>query len=145
MIALRIGPDLRMVVVGSPAYLAHHGIPVEPQDLTHHRCCNIRLPTSGGLSAWEFERDGRSVNVHVDGPFVLNDMHLLIEAALHGAGLAIVMEDMVAPFIADGRLVQVLEDWSPPFSGYHLYYPNRRHPSPAFSALLEELRANSHL
>ena len=143
MIALRIGPDLRMVVVGCPAYLADHGIPVEPQDLTHHRCCNIRLPTSGGLYAWEFERDGRSVNVHVDGPFVLNDMHLLIDAALHGAGLAIVMEDMVAPFIADGRLVQVLEDWSPPFSGYHLYYPNRRHPSPAFAALLEELRANS--
>ena len=114
MIALRIGPDLRRVVVGCPAYLADHGIPVEPQDLTHHRCCNIRLPTSGGLYAWEFERDGRSVNVHVDGPFVLNDMHLLIDAALHGAGLAIVMEDMVAPFIADGRLVRVLEDWSPP-------------------------------
>src|SRR5580704_6429599 len=85
MIALRIGADLRMVVVGSPAYLADHGIPVEPQDLTHHRCCNIRLPTSGGLYTWEFERDGRRVNVHVDGPFVLNDMHLLIDAALHGA------------------------------------------------------------
>ncbi len=90
-------------------------------------------------------RDGRRVNVHVDGPFVLNDSHLLIDAALHGAGLAMVMEDMVAPFIADRRLVRVLEDWSPPFSGYHLYYPNRRHPSPAFAALLEELRANSHL
>jgi DNA-binding transcriptional LysR family regulator len=127
MIALRIGPDLRMVVVGYPAYLADHGIPVEPKDLTRHRCCNIRLPTTGGLYAWEFERDVRIVNVHVDGPFVLNDMHLLIDAALHGAGLAIVMEDMVAPFIADGRLVQVLEDWSPPLSGYHLYYPNRRH------------------
>jgi DNA-binding transcriptional LysR family regulator len=145
MIALRIGPDLRMVVVGCPAYLAEHGIPVEPQDLTHHRCCNIRLPTSGGLYAWEFERDGRSVTVHVDGPFVLNDMHLLIDAALHGAGLAFVMEDMVASFIADGRLVRVLEDWTPPFSGYHLYYPNRRHPSPAFTALLEELRVNSYL
>jgi DNA-binding transcriptional LysR family regulator len=80
--------------------------------------CNIRLPTSGGLYAWEFERDGRSVNVQVAGPFVLNDMHLLIDAALHGAGLAIVMEDMAAPFIADGRLVRVLEDWSPPFSEY---------------------------
>jgi DNA-binding transcriptional LysR family regulator len=101
------------------------------------------LPTSSRLYAWEFERDGRSVNVHVDGPFVLNDMRLLIDAALHGVGLAMVMEDMVAPFIADGRLVRVLEDWSPPFSGYHLYYPNRRHPSPAFAALLEELRANS--
>jgi DNA-binding transcriptional LysR family regulator len=145
MIALRIGPDLRRVVVGCTAYLADHGIPVEPQDLTHHRCCSIRLPASSGLYAWEFERDGRRVNVHVDGPFVLNDQHLLIDAALHGAGLAIVMEDMVAPFIADGRLVQVLEEWSPPLSGYHLYYPNRRHPSPAFAALLEELRANSHL
>src|SRR5580692_4512161 len=145
MIALRIGPDLRMVVVGCPGYLAEHGIPVEPQDLTHHRCCNIRLPTSGGLYAWEFKRNGRSVSVHVDGPFVLNDMRLLIDAALHGAGLAMVMEDMVAPFIADGRLVRVLEEWSPPLSGYHLYYPNRHHPSPAFAALLEELRANSQL
>src|SRR5271163_4978350 len=130
MIALRIGPDLRRAVVGCPAYLADHGIPLEPQDLTHHRCCNIRLPTSGGLYAWEFERDIRTVTVHVD---------------LHGAGLAIVMEDMVATLIADGSLVQVLEDWSPPFSGYHLYYPDRRHPSPAFAALLEELRANSQL
>jgi DNA-binding transcriptional LysR family regulator len=145
MIALRIGPDLRMVVVGCRAYLAEHGIPVEPRDLAHHRCCNIRLQTSGGLYAWEFERAGRRVTVHVDGPFVLNDMHLLMDAALHGAGLAMVMEDMVAPFIADGRLVQVLEDWSPPLSGYHLYYPNRRHPSPAFAALLEELQAGSHL
>ncbi|HWS69332.1 MAG TPA: LysR family transcriptional regulator [Steroidobacteraceae bacterium] len=145
MIAQRIGPDLRRVVVGCAAYLADHGIPREPQDLTHHRCCNIRLPTSSGLYAWEFERDGHRVNVHVDGPFVLNDQHLLIDAALHGAGLAIVMEDMVAPFIADGRLVQVLKDWSPPFSGYHLYYPNRRHHSPAFAAFLEELRANSDL
>ena len=103
------------------------------------------MQTSGGLYAWEFERDGRRVNVHVDGPFVMNDMHLLIDAALHGAGLAFVMEDMAAPFIADGRLVRVLEDWSPPISGYHLYYPNRRHPSPAFAALLKELRVNSYL
>jgi DNA-binding transcriptional LysR family regulator len=145
MIALRIRPDLRRVVVGCPAYLAGRGVPVEPQDLTHHRCCSIRLQTSGSLYAWELERDGRRVNVHVDGPFVLNDSHLLIDAALHGAGLAMVMEDMAAPFIADGRLVRVLEDWSPLLSGYHLHYPNRRHPSPAFAALLEELRAGSHL
>src|SRR5882724_3448802 len=98
MIALRIGPDLRRVVVGSPAYLADHGIPLEPQDLTRHRCCNIRLPTSG-IYAWKFERDGRSVKVHVDGSFILNDLDILIDAALHGAGLAIVMEDFVAPFI----------------------------------------------
>jgi len=145
MIALRIGPDLRRVVVGCPAYLAGHGAPTEPRDLTDHRCCSIRLPTSGGLYAWEFERAGRRVNVQVDSPFVLNDTRLLIDAALHGAGLAMVMEDMAAPFIADGRLVRVLEDWSPPLSGYHLYYPNRRHPSPAFAALLKELRANAHL
>ena len=112
------------------------------------RGLKLNYPEAVALIASELmegARDGRSVAVHVDGPFVLNDMHLLIDAALHGAGLAIVMEDMVAPFIADGRLVRVLEDWSPPFSGYHLYYPNRRHPSPAFTALLEELRANSHL
>ena len=140
MIAVRIGPDLRMVVVGSPAYLARHGTPREPHDLTGHRCCNIRLPTAGGLYAWEFEREGRSVNVHVDGPLVINDMHLLIAAARRGTALAMVMEDVVEPMIADGRLVRVLDDWCPPFSGYHLYYPNRRHPSPAFAALLSELR-----
>jgi DNA-binding transcriptional LysR family regulator len=142
MIALRIGPDLRMVVVGSPAYLAEHGVPLAPHDLTHHRCCNIRMPTAGGLYAWEFERDGRSVNVHVDGPFVINDMHLQIDAAAQGSALAMVMDDLVEPYLAEGRLVRVLEDWTPPFSGYHLYYPNRRHPSPAFAALLEELRSN---
>jgi DNA-binding transcriptional LysR family regulator len=109
------------------------------------RKSRFRLPTSNGLCAWEFEGDGRKVNVRADGPFVLNEQHLLIDAALHGAGLAIVTEDMVAPFIADGRRVQVLEEWSPPLSGNRLYYPNRRHPSPAFTALLEELRANSHL
>lgn len=142
MVALRIGPDLRMVVVGSPAYVARHGVPLEPQDLTRHRCCNIRLASSGALYAWEFERDGRAVNVHVDGPLVLNDSNLLLDAALNGDVLAIVMEDVARDAIAAGRLVQVLEDWSPPFAGYHIYYPNRRHPSPAFSALLDELRAS---
>ena len=145
MIAVRIGPDWRLVAAASPGYFAGRPMPRTPQDLVQHDCINHRQGRSGGLYAWEFERDGRSVNVHVDGPFVLDDMRLLVDAALHGAGLAMVMEDMVAPFIADGRLVRVLEDWSPPFSGYHLYYPNRRHPSPAFAALLEELRANSHL
>jgi DNA-binding transcriptional LysR family regulator len=114
MIALRIGPDLRMAVVGSPAYLAEHGVPQEPQDLTRHRCCNIRLVSSGALDAWEFEREGRSVNVHVDGPLVVNDMHLLLDAALQGLGLVIVMEDLAREAIAAGRLVRVLEDWSPP-------------------------------
>src|SRR5258708_10542436 len=109
MIGVRIGPDLRRVVVGCPAYLAAHGVPVEPQDLTHHRCCSIRLQTTGGLYAWEFERDGRCVNVQVDGPFVLNDSRLLVDAALHGAGLAMVMEDIVAPFIAHGLLCRRVE------------------------------------
>lgn len=142
MIAVRVGPDLRMVVVGSPAYLARHGTPREPQDLTNHRCCNIRLPSAGGLYAWEFERDGRSINVHVDGPLVVNDVHLLLAAAREGLALGMVMEDMALPMIADGRLVQVLDEWCQPFSGYHLYYPNRRHPSPAFAALLSELRVS---
>ena len=140
MIAVPIGPDLRQAVVGSPAYFATHGTPAEPHDLTQHRCANIRLPTAGGLYAWEFERGGRAINVHVDGPVTVNDVHLLISTALHGTALVMVMEDMVLPFLADGRLVRVLGDWCPPFSGYHLYYPNRRHPSSAFAALLEELR-----
>lgn len=92
------------------------------------------------LYAWEFERDGRAINVHADGPVTVNDVHLLISTALHGTALVMVMEDMVLPFLADGTLVRVLEDWCPPFPGYHLYYPNRRHPSSAFVALLEELR-----
>ena len=142
MVAVRIGPDLRMAVVGSPGYFARHGVPETPHDLTRHRCGNIRLPTAGGLYAWEFERDGRAVNVRVDGPFVVNDMDPLVEAALRGAVLAMVMEDMVAPTVADGRLVRVLDDWCPPFPGYHLYYPSRRHPSSAFTALLHELRSN---
>lgn len=140
MVAVRVGPDLRMAVVGSPGYFARHGTPETPHDLTRHRCGNIRLRTAGGLYAWEFERDGRVVNVHVDGPLVVNDMRLLVEAAVQGTVLAMVMEDMVAPMIADGRLVRALADWSPPFSGYHLYYPSRLHHSSAFAALLEELR-----
>lgn len=140
MIAVPIGPELRQAVVGSPVYFAEHGAPVEPQDLTHHRCANIRMPTTGGLYAWEFERAGRVVNVHVDGPITVNDTQLLITTALHGTALIMVMEDMVLPLIANGRLIRVLDDWCPPFSGYHLYYPNHRHPSSAFAALLKELR-----
>lgn len=140
MIAVPIGPEMRQAVVGSPAYFAKHGSPMEPQDLTRHRCANIRLPTAGGLYAWEFEREARALNVHVDGPITVNDVHLLMATALHGTALVMVMEDMVRRHLADGRLVRVLEAWCPPFSGYHLYYPNRRHPSSAFVALVEELR-----
>lgn len=141
MIAVRIGPELRMAVVGAPAYLADHGGPSDPHGLTQHRCINIRLPTAGGLYPWEFEKDGRALNVRVNGPLTLNDMHLAVDAALAGAGLAMVMEDQVETALTDGRLVRLLKDWCPPFPGYHLYYPDRRLPSTAFSALLVELRA----
>jgi DNA-binding transcriptional LysR family regulator len=140
MIAVRIGPPLRMVVVGSPAYLAAHGTPQSPHDLTRHRCANVRMPTAQSLYAWEFEKGGREVNVRVSGPVVVNDTLLLVRAAIDGVGLTMVMEDLVAPALADGRLVRVLDDWCEPFPGYHLYYPDRRHPSPAFAALLEILR-----
>lgn len=143
MIAVRIGPDLRMAVVGAPGYLDEAGVPDEPHDLTAHRCINIRLPSAGGLYAWEFEREGRPLNVRVDGPLTLNDMHLAVDAALAGAGLAMVMEDQVGAALADGRLVRVLDEWCPPFPGYHLYYPDRRHPSSAFAALLSELRSTA--
>lgn len=140
MIAVKIGPDLRMAVVGTPEYLAMAGRPQEPAELVGHRCINIRMPTAGGLYPWEFEKDGRSLNVRVNGPLVLNDMELAIDAALAGAGLALVMEDQAAAELVDGRLERVLEDWCPPFLGYHLYYPDRRHPSSAFTALLKQLR-----
>jgi DNA-binding transcriptional LysR family regulator len=143
MIAVRIGPDLRMAVVGAPSYLAGHGTPETPHGLTRHRCINIRLPTAGGLYAWEFEKDGRELNVRVDGPFVFNDTGLAVRAAVDGLGLAMVMEDIAAPAVADGQLARLLDDWCAPFPWYHLYYPDRRHPSPAFAALLRELRRRS--
>ncbi len=140
MVAVRIGPDLRMVVVGSPAYFARHTKPRTPHDLTEHACINLRLPTLGGLYAWEFEQDGREINVRVDGPLTFNDMSLVIKAALAGLGLGYVMEDQAAPLIEQGLLVPVLEEWRPPFPGYHLYYPSRRQPTPAFALLVDALR-----
>ena len=140
MVAVRIGPDLRMAVVGSPAYWAEHPHPVTPQDLNGHRCINLRLPTAGGLYAWEFGKDGRELRVRVDGPLVFNSVSLVLRAALAGFGLACVMEDHVRAHLAEGRLVRVLEDWCPPFAGYHLYYPSRRQPSAAFALLVESLR-----
>lgn len=140
MIAVRIGPDLRMAVVGAPSYLARHPAPHTPHDLTRHACINLRLPTSGGLYAWEFEQDGRALHVRVDGPLVLNDVPLILQAAAGGFGLAYVMEDRAAPWIASGRLVRVLADWCPPFAGYHLYYPSRRQMAPAFALLVAALR-----
>jgi DNA-binding transcriptional LysR family regulator len=140
MVAVKIGPELRMVVVGSPDYLARNGVPLTPHDLTRHRCFNIRLSSKGGLYVWEFEKDGRALNVRVEGPLILNDSNLIFKAAEGGHGLAFVMEDMIGPQLVSGRLVRVLEDWCPPFSGYHLYYPDRRQTTPAFRLLIEALR-----
>ncbi|MGX1321831.1 DNA-binding transcriptional LysR family regulator [Bradyrhizobium sp. USDA 377] len=141
MIAVRVSPDLRMAVVGSPAYFAARKRPRVPQDLTHHNCLNLRLPTHGGsLYAWEFEKGGRELNVRVDGQLVFNSAGLLLDGALKGLGLAYLTEGHVQPYLSSGKLVRVLSDWCPPFSGYHLYYPSRRQPSPAFSLLVEALR-----
>jgi DNA-binding transcriptional LysR family regulator len=140
MIALRIGPDMRMAVVGSPDYFAQHPKPQAPQDLTGHNCINVRLPTYGGLFPWEFEKDGREVRVRVEGQLVFNTIRPRLDSALQGLGLTYLPEDITAPHITSGELVRVLEDWCPPFSGYHLYYPSRRHTSPAFSLLVETLR-----
>jgi DNA-binding transcriptional LysR family regulator len=140
MIAIRIGPDLRMAAVASPSYFAEHQAPRTPQDLAGHRCINLRLATRGDLYAWEFEKDGRELRVRVEGQIVFNRPSLVVEAALAGFGLAFVPDDHVAEELASGRLVRVLEDWCPPFSGYHLYYPSRRQQSPAFAVVIDALR-----
>jgi DNA-binding transcriptional LysR family regulator len=140
MIALRVGPDLRSAVVGAPSYFAGRAPPVTPQDLTAHRCINLRLPTLGGLYAWEFEKDGHEIQVRVQGQLVFNGTAPMLDAALAGLGLAYVPEDMARDHVAAGRLVRVLADWCPPYPGYHIYYPSRRQPTPAFVALLNALR-----
>jgi len=140
MIAVRIGPDMRMAVVGAPAYFTKRPKPRAPQDLTGHNCINLRLPTYGGLYAWEFEKAGREIKVRVEGQLVFNTAGLRMGAVLSGLGLAYMPQDQVAAHLADGLLVQVLEDWCPPFPGYHLYYPSRRQATPAFSLLVEALR-----
>jgi DNA-binding transcriptional LysR family regulator len=140
MIAVPIGPDIRMAVVGSPTYFAKHPVPKKPQQLAAHVCINIRLPTRGGLYAWEFEKAGRKLNVRVEGQLVFNTTGLIVKAALAGMGLAYVPQDVVRDAIDGGRLVRVLGDWCPPFAGYHLYYPSRRQQAPAFALLAEALR-----
>ena len=140
MIALRIGPDLRMAVVGSPTYFTDHQPPRVPQDLAAHRCINLRMPTSKGLYAWEFERKGRELRVRVDGQLTLNSTAMIIAAAEDGLGLGYVMADQVESQLRSGRLVRVLESWCQPFAGYHLYYPSRRQPSAAFTVLVDTLR-----
>jgi DNA-binding transcriptional LysR family regulator len=140
MIAVRIGPDMRMAVVSAPSYFEKRSVPKKPQDLTEHNCINLRLPVHGGLYAWEFEKGKRELRVRVEGQLVLNATSQMLGAALAGLGLAYVPEDMVQAHIAEGRLKRVLEDWCEPYSGYHLYYPSRRKPSQAFALLVEALR-----
>ncbi len=140
MIAIPIGPKLRMAAVASPSYFATNPAPKKPQDLTSHRCINLRLPTYGGLYAWEFERRGRNLNVRVDGQLVVNTSTYIVVAALDGLGVGFLPEEEFSPHIEKGRLVRVLEDWCPPFAGYHLYYPSRRQRSPAFSLVVDALR-----
>jgi len=143
MIAVPIGPPLRMAVVGSPDYFERHTRPKIPQDLTSHSCINQRMPTSGGLYVWDFERRGRKANVRVDGPLIFNTTPPQVDAALAGLGIALLPEDELMPHIEAGMLVRVLSDWCPKFAGYHLYYPSRRQPSPAFSLVLQALRISS--
>ena len=140
MIAVRIGPDFRMAVVGAPSYFARRPKPKHPQDLTAHDCINIRLPTYGSIYTWEFEKRGRALKVRVEGQLVFNNIALRVNAALAGLGLAYLSEDQVQEHVAEGRLVRVLGDWCSPFSGYHLYYPSRRQAAPAFAVLVEALR-----
>jgi DNA-binding transcriptional LysR family regulator len=140
MIAVRVGPELRMAIVGSPDYLENHPRPETPQDLAAHRCINLRLLSGGGLYSWELEKDDRELRVRVEGQLAFNNTNMIVRAAVAGFGLGYVMEDDVTDRIANGSLVRVLDDWCPPFSGYHLYYPSRRQPSAAFSLLVEALK-----
>ncbi|QPB18893.1 LysR family transcriptional regulator [Rhizobium sp. 007] len=140
MVAVRISPDLRMAVVGSPSYFANRKIPQTPRDLGEHRGVSYRQTTGGGLYAWEFERDGEELQVRMNGPLIINDGEMLEAAALDGLALAYTFESQVSQYIEDGRLIRVLDDWCQPFSGYHLYYPSRRQHTAAFALLVEALR-----
>lgn len=140
MIAVPIGPPLRMALVVAPSYLADHAAPSRPHELPNHPCINIRMQSSGGLYAWEFEKDGRSLNVRVEGNLIFNDMDLVLAAAIEGLGFAYCMEDQAKSHLENGTLVRLLEDWCPPFPGYHLYYPSRRQSSAGFSAVVQALR-----
>jgi DNA-binding transcriptional LysR family regulator len=140
MIAVRISGDLRWLVVGSPAYFERNPAPTTPPDLTHHNCINMRMPTHGGFYIWDFAKDGKELKVRVDGQLVFNNLGLRIQSALDGLGVAFLPEDQVRPYIEQGRLISVLDDWCPVSSGYRLYYPSRRHPSSAFTLLVDALR-----
>src|SRR5262245_13409610 len=140
MIAVRIAPDMSMAVVRAPSYFHNRSEPKKPQDLVEHNCINLRLPTHGGLYAWEFEKGDHELRVRVDGQAIFNTTTQMLDAALAGLGLAYVPEGFVLPHIAKGRLKRVLEDWCPPYPGYHLYYPSRRQPSAAFALVVDALR-----
>ncbi|SBS27639.1 HTH-type transcriptional regulator DmlR [Marinomonas aquimarina] len=140
MIAIRVGPDLSMAAVASPEYFEQHSKPKEPHDLLEHACINLRLPTYGGLYAWEFEKGDRSLNVNVDGQLIFNSVQQIRRAALAGFGIGYLPEDIFAEDLEAGKLVRVLEDWCPPFTGYHLYFPNRMRSSPAFDIVIDALR-----
>jgi DNA-binding transcriptional LysR family regulator len=143
MVGVRIGPDIRMAVVASPAYLKKHTVPQSPHDLTAHKCINVRLPTYGGLSVWEFGKDGREVKVRVDGQITVNNIALRLASALDGLGVAYIPEDQVFRDIKARRLVRLLDSWCPAFPGYHLYYPSRRQHSTALSLMVDALRYRS--
>jgi len=140
MVAVRIGPDMAMAAVASPGYFVTHPPPQAPRDLAQHNCINLRFPTRGGLYAWEFERAGRPVNVRVEGQLIVNESSLALHAARDGLGIAFLPEDCVLPDINAGHLTRVLQDWCPPFPGYHLYYPSNRQPSAAFRLIVDLLR-----
>ncbi len=143
MIAVRIAPDLRMGVAASPDYFKRAGQLKTPRDLVHHRCINLRLPTHGGLYAWEFEKDGQLLQIRVDGQAVFNNTLLMLQAALDGIGLCYVPLDLLQPHIEAGRLTPALKAWWPTFPGYHLFYASRRHVAPALALVVEALRLPS--
>jgi len=143
MVAVRIGPDIRLIIVGSPDYLERHGIPETPQDLSTHRAVNLRLLAANTIYAWELEKDGHEVRIKLDGSLVFDSPKMVLRAALEGFGLALVNDDEAAPYLRQGALRQVLSDWTPPFAGYYLYYPSRRQHSAAFTLFLDELRKSA--
>jgi len=143
MVAVRIGPPMRMAVVGSPGYFDDRRLPKAPQDLADHCCINLRLPTAGGLYAWEFAKGARDLKVRVDGQLTVNNIPMALRAARDDIGIAYLPDDLVRADLDAGRLVRVLADWCPPFPGYHLYYPSRRQPKPAFALLVEALRSHA--
>jgi DNA-binding transcriptional LysR family regulator len=140
MVAVRVTGEQRAAIVAAPGYFDSHPTPKTPRDLTAHHCLRYRMGASGSVYRWEFEKRGKPVTVSVSGPVIFTDVELMRGAALDGVGLAFLLEDHVADDLASGRLVRVLEDWCPPFDGYFLYYPSRRHQSPALQALVETLR-----